>query len=550
MQFFPYYAPQNVSALGGVSLAKNSSTVSNIGNSANSFLDSLNSELAASGISPIMDSSLSSSLPDGFRRIKADVSSKLDNEDVSLVAEKLRQRGVDDSALQGLKSLMASGASLTIGNIMNALKNYGRVTDDLTDEELGDLESALQKLQFTAEEAEEIMDLMAAGQGAKALSLINSSISNFGTESLDLSKREVSAILRGLDVSADAMKKAEAFFAADEFAQVNGKTLASLLSPADAEFAARKVEEDKISAGMKAVMDEVLWDKRVRARTELVSDTRGSQITNRAERRMRDDMTAKGNNLGPMTEEELRQAEGEEAALADEQSFRERQNGFRNEPRANGRDTVLARDAARDASPDTDTSSSQARQGFSTVLNRLDVATGMTVPAQGQASAAQQQTQADSLSRRQEIFSQVEQGMLRQLSDGSRQMTLRLNPAELGQVTLVLTVKAGEVRALIRADNPETTSALADQMSQLKSTLEDQGLKVVQLDVETQLPQDTTRDQWTNLSQFNQEQELREQARFLQLAKIRRESGGSLAQEMQHEGMQEENSASGLHIIA
>lgn len=549
MQFFPYYASQSVSALGGVSLATGSPAISNIRSSANVFLDSLNSELAASGITPIMDSSLSPSLPGGFRRIKADVSSKLDNEDVSLVAEKLRRRGVDDSALQGLESLMASGASPTIGTIMNALKNNGRLTADLTDEEMGDLESALQKLQFTNEEAEEIMDLMAAGQGAKALALINSRISELGTEALDLSKREVSAILRGLDVSADAMKKAEAFFEADEFAQVNDKTLASLLSPADAEFAARKVEEEKISAGMKAVMDEVLWEKKVRERTELVSDTRGSQLTDRAERRMRDDMTAKGNNLGPMTEEELRQAEEEEADLTDERSSRERQNGFRDETRASGRDTVLARDAGRDAPP-ADTSASQVRQGFSTVLNRLDVATGMTVPAQGQTNGAQQETQADSLSRRQEIFSQVEQGMLRQLSDGSRQMTLRLDPAELGQITLVLTVKAGEVRALIRADNPETTSALADQMSQLKATLEDQGLKVIQLDVETQLPQDTTRDQWTNLSQFNQEQELREQARFLQLAKIRRESGGSLAQEMQHEGMQEENSASGLHIIA
>lgn len=550
MQFFPDYVSQSVSALGGVSLTTSQASVSNINDTANAFLASLNEELAAAGVTPVVDTSVSPSLPDGFRQIKTDVSSKLDNEDVSLVVKKLRQRGVDDSALEDIENLIASGASLTIGNIMGAINNRTRKSAELTDDELRDLGNALQKLQFSPDDSEEIMTLMANGHGSEALRRINARIAELGQGSFGLSKNEVSAILRGLDVSTDAMKKAAAFFAADEFAQAGGETLANLLSPAGAELAKQAAEKEKIAAQMKSVMDEVLREKKIRERTELTSDMRGNQLADRAERRMRDDMTAKGNGLGPMTAEELRELEEEEAALADEQAAWEQRNSNRHETQQNSRSAIFTRSDGNGVSTGPETTVSQARQGFSTVLDRLDVASGMTIPAQSRTDGAPSQTSAETLFRRQEIFSQVEQGMLRQLSDGSRQMTLRLDPAELGQVTLVLSVKAGEVRALLRAENPETTAALADQISQLRATLEEQGLKVAQLDVETQLPQDTTKDQWTNLSQFNQEQEVREQARFLRLARLRREAGETLVQDMQDRSMREESSASGLHVIA
>jgi hypothetical protein len=43
---------------------------------------------------------------------------------------------------------------------------------------------------------------------------------------------------------------------------------------------------------------------------------------------------------------------------------------------------------------------------------------------------------------------------------------------------------------------------------------------------------------------------MREQARFLQLAKFRRESGESLARDVQSKKAKEEISPNGLHIIA
>ena len=550
MQFFPESTSSNVSALGGVALGS-SSRVTNVVTKASDFLDSLNKELAASGVTPVVDTSVRGSLPVGFRTVKRDVSAKLDREDVTNVMEKLRKRGVDDAALTGIEGLLNNDITPTIGNIVAAISGRGRASEDLTDEEFQALTTAFQKLQFSADETDELYGYMQEGNGPAALRMLKTRAGELGEGSLTLNKGEINAIMRGLDISEDAMKKVAALFGSDDSVEVDMAALEELLSPATAEFAAKRAGQEKMAAQFKDVIDETLREKKVREQTALVSDTRGSKLTDRAERRMRDDLTAKANGLGEEgRENSMQRLEEEEAALADEEFAKEQRRETHNRGKAEDRRTVSALDAGRGKEDSgVEKAPSSAREGFSTVINRLDVASGMTAPVQNEA-ATPQQNAAAAQTHRQEIFSQVEQGMLKQLADGSRQMVLRLDPAELGHVSLLLTVKGGEVRALIRAENPEAAAALSEQMNQLRATLEEQGLKVAQLDVETQLPQDTTKDQWSEMAQFGKEQEMREQARFLQLAKLRRESGTTLARDMQDTGMREEISASGLHIIA
>ena len=588
MQFFPDFTSSNVSALGGVSVSKATSggvsvskASSAVVSATNGFLDSFNKELATSGVKPVVDASAKSTPPTRFRSVKRDVSAKLDGEDINAMLEKLRKRGVDDAALTGIEGLLASGGPLTLGNIAGALRNGGRATGELSDEDLSDIASALQKMQFPKEEADEILQLMEGGHGDQALQRIRTRAAELGEDGFSLTRGETKALMRGLDLSGDAMKKFTALLGDGETMgeTVGGKALETLLGPAAEEFAVRKTEEEKLTAELKGVIDETLREKKIRERNELVADTRGNRLTDRAERRMRDDLTAKANGFDKTPEEREEEAAlidakiareqhetarrealsenhkpgsaqaEEERALADEEMSREQDGKAKQKAFSENRKTVSAQ-ASGTTRTQTETSPSQAREAFSSVVDRVDVSPGMTVPEQGQAVAAPQQSASAAFTHRQEVFSQVEQGLLRQLADGSRQMTLRLDPAELGQVTLVLSVKAGELRALIRAENPETTAALSDQMNQLRATLEDQGFKVAQLDVETQLPQDTTKEQWTDMAQFNREQEMREQERFLRIAKLRRDSGETLARDMQSKSVQEEISASGLHIIA
>jgi flagellar hook-length control protein FliK len=85
---------------------------------------------------------------------------------------------------------------------------------------------------------------------------------------------------------------------------------------------------------------------------------------------------------------------------------------------------------------------------------------------------------------------QVENALLQDMSQGSRQITLTLNPEELGNLSVTLTVKEKEIRAVIKADSPETAALLQDQAASIRKTLEGQGFKVTKLDVQTGVTQD------------------------------------------------------------
>lgn len=549
MQFFPHSASTGVSALGGVALGGANAFAGAITERGNEFLDSLNRELSSAGITPVVDVSVNGSLPRGFRTIARDVSAKLDSEDITSILDQLRKKGVGDAALTGIEGMLAANTPVTIGNIIAAVSKQGRTTGELTDDEVRGLEAALQKMQFSPDETEDILGLMQDGHGAAALRILRDRAQNMGEEHLPLNGGDVRALMRGLDISGDGIKKVAALFGTDENREIQGAALEELLGPATEEFALEHTERGKLAAQLRDTITDALQTKKTREAAAPVADTRGSRKADRAETRMRDDMTAEANGLGPEARERrLRELQEEEAALTDEDAGKEN----RREQRAVPDETKTVRALATDeekAAAETGKKSSTAREGFAAIADRVDAASGMSVPAQTHAQSVPGR-QDGLYAHRQEIFSQVEQGMLRQLQDGSRQMTLHLDPAELGQLTLVLSVKGGEVRALIRAENPETTALLSEQMQQLRQTLEEQGLKVAQLDVETQLPQDTTRDQWSGMTNFNQEQELREQARFLRLAKLRRESGTALARDVQSMGAREEIAAQGLHIIA
>jgi flagellar hook-length control protein FliK len=148
------------------------------------------------------------------------------------------------------------------------------------------------------------------------------------------------------------------------------------------------------------------------------------------------------------------------------------------------------------------------------------------------------------------IFEQVERGIIKNATDGSKQIVLRLDPPELGKLTLSLTVAQGEVKALIRTESTATTQMISEQLAQLKHSLEEQGFKVSSLEVETRTQSHAGTDTWTGAEQHNQEQQVLEQARFLRLSRVRAKNDDVLAQRMQHVEHPASISASGLHIIA
>lgn len=165
-------------------------------------------------------------------------------------------------------------------------------------------------------------------------------------------------------------------------------------------------------------------------------------------------------------------------------------------------------------------------------------------------SPAQQLNNAKTEMYHERIFEQVERGIIKNAADGSKQIILRLDPPELGKLTLSLSMAQGELKAVIRTESAATTQVVSEQLAQLKQSLEEQGFKVSSLEVETRAQSHAGTDNWNGAAQHNQEQEMLEQARFLRLARSRAGEGETLARSMQNVEQPASISASGLHIIA
>ncbi len=111
---------------------------------------------------------------------------------------------------------------------------------------------------------------------------------------------------------------------------------------------------------------------------------------------------------------------------------------------------------------------------------------------------------------RQAVVDQVKGGMLKNLGQGRSELTLQLNPPDLGKMSLVLQVQNKDVLGLIKTNNPEVARFIQQNLHTIQQGLEQQGLKVSKLDVQTQLAQEDS-SQWFGQEGHNQAREHRQQ---------------------------------------
>ncbi|EKO39476.1 MAG: flagellar hook-length control protein [Solidesulfovibrio magneticus str. Maddingley MBC34] len=125
------------------------------------------------------------------------------------------------------------------------------------------------------------------------------------------------------------------------------------------------------------------------------------------------------------------------------------------------------------------------------------------------------------------VVRQVENGILKGAGQEAKQLTLNLTPDELGKVQVTLTVKDKEVRAVISADNADTTAMLQEHASKIKQSLEEQGFKVSEVEVRSQLAQDNQTASWDSPERHNEAREQREALeRIRSSVRLARDSAG------------------------
>ena len=82
------------------------------------------------------------------------------------------------------------------------------------------------------------------------------------------------------------------------------------------------------------------------------------------------------------------------------------------------------------------------------------------------------------------LAEQVVSVVLSNRGDQSQQVTIRLDPPELGTIRLSLQADKDTIRGVVRADNPETFKQLQRETPQLIERLSEGGIQVKQIDVQ------------------------------------------------------------------
>lgn len=152
------------------------------------------------------------------------------------------------------------------------------------------------------------------------------------------------------------------------------------------------------------------------------------------------------------------------------------------------------------------------------------------------------------------VLQQVQSGVLKTVAPGRTQLVLEIDPPQLGRLHMALQLKDGEVSAMFRTETQDTSRLLAENLNQLRVALENQGLKVSKMEVQTQLQDNQQNQNWQGNSQHNDARQQRDfEARQRVWQQLRQEAR-QLAQQMQdsHEiSVNPANTAdNGLYVIA
>ena len=170
--------------------------------------------------------------------------------------------------------------------------------------------------------------------------------------------------------------------------------------------------------------------------------------------------------------------------------------------------------------------------------------------AQNSQAQVQQRLNSPVSARNAEVYKQVETGAFKNLGQGVKQLVIRLDPMELGQVSVILQVRGKEVQAVLRSSNQETSLALNEQLGPLRTQLEAQGLKVGKLEVQTQLADSQDQSQWQGAENHNRYQENQELAMSAKRWRTLERVAPDLARDVQNSPQREKLSQSGLDIFA
>lgn len=528
--------------------------------------------------------------------------------------QELVNAGAPPETLEKFDKLVDQPDGATLAQVMASLQS-NNTPPKLTDDEKNALKGLLKKIDSTGALEEKVMGLLEKGQGMAAWKEFSQALAGLDPSThISIDKSEVAILGKALGLSATGQNQLLAGFGPAQSFDLMPKQVSQLLGVAQSELTQRELEQKKLNKALDSTLGPILNKARKRSQDEKEASSLQSRHVEQSKIMINKTVTGNANNTvettaakadsknnpdsGAFTKDITEQADPAQQTprLANAQDKVEASTEVpKAQPKTEGKapkeaqpfDSKTVETGAQPQPKNSDVSRDQhnmfddrnstgnnknpANTGWEALLGKVEVRpqtaattnvnhtiagsvqgvhTGLQTPGTSTAAGAPAH-----ISR--QVASQVEQAMLSAMRDGNKKLELQLTPGDLGNLTLTLTTRNGEVSAIIRSERTETSDLMVRQLDMLRTNLEQQGIKVDKLEVQTQT-QNQQNDPWQSMQQHNNQQEehaRREQIdRMRNLGKVRNSStnmdAATLEQGLQLTARTAENAAQSIHIVA
>jgi len=489
---------------------------------------------------------------------------KMTQEDYAGLADKLAQAGISKEKLEELGKRIQSPEGMTWGQFMHTVhqavvEKYIKA-EPVSDEDKSKVSSLLDRLGFDSKQTSALTDALANGKTGRAFNVISGKLKELDpSQTLTISAGEMEALANTLKLSDTSKQKLLGLFGSQENLTLTPETMSQMLGEAKGESLkllsqikdALKQVKNQVEPFMdKATERDGITQSAINAKVES-SHVKTSSLLKEPQ------------NIAAPVKEEVKN-DGSRAASSDKAAESGNQRAEANALHRDGRQPG-SQSSGGEKESSQDGKNSHERSWGEFVSKLRSEGASQASPDAGAASAqgasAHLFSQAQKLAQTadghigttqsSQLLDQVESGILKHLGQGTKQLSLELSPEDLGKLNVILTVKGKEVQAVIRADSPEAEKVLAENMSQLKQALENQGLTVSKLEVRTSLSQDSSLgQQWAGADKHNLSQEKREALERMRTSTLLAGGGEGLVHQMQYTGTAVKISQGGLDIVA
>lgn len=475
----------------------------------------------------------------------------ISSDDFSAIEKKLEKAGVQKETLKRLQD-QAEDQSLTWDSLFGILEQTAKFefkpeVDTLSPDAQNRISSFLQQAGVDPTQTHDILKDLQAGKTDKAWNNISDALKNAdGTTELAITEEELLALGKGLQLDSNTLAKLKGMVTGPN-STMNSTDLKQLAALLDSSIDAQSATGEKLLEEIKQQLNPLIA-KAIENGDKASSGIHATKEENAAQILRADQATEK--SLGFMH------------SVNSKESATQAQPTTQTANTQNGQATATAAAVSGAAGAagggatgsDADSSSFSNQNGtgntWMNFFNNIVVADPASLGQSTTATMTDLLNQNISLKQTNAtILEQIQNGVFKSLRSGVSQLSLKIDAADLGPLTVLVSTKNGEVAASIRTENPEAAKTVQENMHTLRASLEAHGLKVEKLDVQSGAHNHLNDQGWNDAEQHNAQQEAQQRfmakQHFRQLKDTKDDliNGNTLEQQLT-------SSQSGLYLVA